>query len=107
MKMIGKNTNTASEANHDTVPVGSSTAVVVLPALPQGQQIWSVIDCTNNGNRSLWVRKRPAASDNDKNGIRVAPGETVCLANNSEAYTGEISAIFENGPSRDVFMEYF
>ena len=60
---------------------------------------------TNDGSQPLWVRKRSAASDNDKDGRRISPGQTKAIVSNSEIFTGEISAIFDSGGFKDVMVE--
>lgn len=106
-KMIGKNFNAADEANSSTVSVGSTTAVTLLAAQTPSDAIWSEVNITNDGFRSLWVRKRAASADNNKDGIRISPGETYPVIKRSENYTGEISGIFQAGGSRDVHVEWF
>ena len=105
-KVIGKNINVTDTANSVVVSVGSGSAVTLLAAqLPADENYIEVI-VTNNGNRALWVRRRPAAADNNLDGRRMPPGETVRLITDSDLYTGEISAIFESGPAKDVIVEW-
>jgi len=106
-KTIGKNFNTNDVANTSTFSVGSTAAVTLLPAQVENDTIFIEVLITNDGNKSLWVRKRPASLDNLKNGRRIAPGDTKNVVENSNNYTGEISAIFDSGAPHDVHVEVF
>ncbi len=105
-KTIGKNVNSTDVAVSSTISVGSSVAVTLLPALTSGDIDYIEILVTNNGNRGLRVRRRPAASDNLKDSRRVSPGETAKIVRDSDVYSGEISAIFESGGFNDVDVEF-
>jgi len=106
-KRTGKNTNQNTEAVTATISVGSTTAVTLLAALASTDLPHSQVTITNNGNKSLWVRNYPAADDNLKRGERVAPGANLPIIRNSEVYIGEISAIFQSGSAKDVFVVSF
>lgn len=103
-KTIGTNINTNTDANSDTFSIGSVTAVDIIQ--DNSGAPWSSIEVTSDGNKTLFVRLRPAGSDNNKDGRRVEPGQTVTVVKDGN-YTGVISAIFDSGVARDVNVVYF
>lgn len=91
-KKTGRNRNTTDASVTTTVNVGSTTAVTVAAANPDRISVL----ITNPNNQAFWVRERPAASDNLKDGEGVLPaGKYRTIPDN--IYTGEISVIFETG----------
>ena len=105
MKQTGKNINMHDIANTSSYSVGASTAVTILtvdtfPSNPQ-REVW----VTNTGLRACWVRKYPAATDNNKTGVRLAPGDSKQVVMNSEVYYGEISAIMQAGGTATIHVE--
>lgn len=106
---IGTSTNLNNVgAVLSAISVDSTTSTTLLTAqtIP-GEAPRIKVFITNNGNHALWVKLQPAATDNDKKGIRIAAGETMVLLEGSDIYFGEISAIMNSGGARDVFVSWF
>ena len=106
-RQTGKNINMNDSATTDVVSVGSSSAVTLLLADTSPSNPTREVTVTNDGNKALWVRKYPAATDNNKVGVRVPAGESKKVVENSEIYYGEISGIMDSGGAKNVIVEYF
>ena len=105
-KNIGKNTNTTDLSTMPSpISIGSSVSVMLLPAQAPTDQAWIEVNVTPTGTKALWIKLQAASVDNDKKGIRVAAGETKTVVKDG-SYTGEICAIYDSGPAKDVVLEY-
>ena len=94
VKTIGKNVNSNDTSNvTGFISVGSLTAVKLLDALLPNDPPNIHIVVTNDSNFDVWIRYYPAAVDNIKQGFLIYANTTETLLDNSECYTGEISAI--------------
>lgn len=101
------NINTAS-SQLPAISVDSTTAATLLAAQtlpPDPPRI--KVEVYNSGNRDLWVRFYPAATDNLKRETVVKAGESKVVLEGSDIYVGEISAIMQSGGARDVFVTWF
>lgn len=106
---IGTSTNINTAANVlSAISVDSTTAVTLLASqsIP-GEPPRIKVIIYNDGIFDLWIRLFDAATSNDKEGFIVPAGETLTILEGSDIYTGEISAIFDAGSSRDVYVTWF
>ena len=101
------NKNTVSDVLA-AISVDSTTATTILPELSIPTDLpYIKVLITNRGNRDLWVRFYPAATDNVKRGFTVKAGSSLVVLEGSDIYTGEISAIMDSGGARDVYVTWF
>jgi hypothetical protein len=104
-KLIGANINVSDDATTlSPISVDSTTAVDLLPAREKSDPL---IRATifNAGNKVLWLRFYPAATDNLFRGEPLLPGDTLKLELPSMPLSG-ISGIMSSGGARDVYVQY-
>ena len=106
-KMIGRNQNKNDEASvNEGVALDATTSVVIAAANPD--RIAFHVN-NNSAVSGAWVKLQAASIDNDKKGIFL---EKSVLGINQwdmptdNIYTGEISAIAENGTPSVFVTEY-
>ena len=106
---IGTSTNLNEVGSQlPAIPVGSTTAVTLLAGQAIPLDVPRIkVEIYNSGNRDLWVRFYPAATDNLKRETVVKAGQPKVVLAGSDIYTGEISAIMQSGGARDVFVTWF
>ena len=101
----GRNSNTNDVATITTIVLNDSTSTTVAP--PNVNRTF--IHITNaDAVKAAWVKLQPASVDNDKKGVFLAargsgPGLTMTPDN---IYTGEISAIADQGSDTVYITEY-
>jgi len=99
MAKIERLRNTNDTSNSGSVVVGSASAVTLVAANPKRLSL--VV--TNNSNQLLWVREFPAATTPTlKEPIRIEPNSSREIMMPDNPYTGEVSAIMNNGGNKTV-----
>ena len=98
-KTIGRNRNTTDEAAITTVSVGSGASSIVVVA--NQERMGLVI--SNPNNQSVWIKEQKASVDNDKKGHYLIPGGKFIMAPDN-VYTGEVSAIFDAGATKTLYI---
>jgi len=104
----GRNQNLNDQAEvGGGIELNSTTSIVIAAANPER----TVFHVNNNDSlRSCWIKLQPAAADDDKKGIYLS-GSTRDGAKSwdmpsDNIYTGEISAIAEQGTPTVYVTEY-
>lgn len=102
-KVIGTNFNMSGDAQITTAVVGNFTTTI-LPSSnnigtddPPSRLPFTTVTISNIGNRPVYIKLQPAATDNDVKGIYISRGDTRTIMSNSNVYTGEISARTQSG----------
>lgn len=105
--LIGSNRSTNNEAVQvESYLLNSATATVIATA--NEERLFFHVD-NNFSDKAAWVRLYPAAQDDIKQGIFVngkEQGRTHWETPSSVMYTGEISAIAEEGTPTIYVTEY-
>ena len=110
---IGRNINTNDVATVTRVPINSVTATTIAPANPDRIHL-SVCIAYNTFDVDVAVRAYPAATDNNLDG-EMLTRHTLGNANlfrpswsmpTDNPYTGELSAISQNGPVDVIVTEW-
>jgi len=101
-RKIGGNLNLTSDSNYSVVVVNSSTAQKLFDAddIKTSQRLSIVV--SNNNNQGCWARLYPAATDNFKVGVFIAPNTSKEVVKPESDYTGEVSVIMESGGSKTI-----
>ncbi len=89
------------------IPVGSVTAVTLIPAPPSLDKPWRWISIHSTGNKELWIRFYGATDDALKRGTVILPSCPPFIMQLPNMQSLEVSGIFEAGGLRDVFVQYF
>ena len=105
--MNGRNVNTNTDAVVSTVPLNSTTSVVIAAANPD--RTFFHVNSDGSGDKDCWIRLYASSVDNLKQGFYLY--ETDKGINSWEMppdniYTGEISAIAEATPVTLNITEY-
>lgn len=91
-RTVGSNTNVSDEETFATIALNANTTIKVLDANKDRYYISLVAD-----GGEVWIKYRPAATDNDKNGVaKLCDGQQFEFPSN-QIYVGEISAIAVDG----------
>ena len=88
------------------IPVGSTTAVTLIPAPAIVSNPWRWMSVYNSGNQTLWLRFYAASVDDLKIGTPLFAGESLRFQLPNMPAT-EISGIMELGGLKDVTVQYF
>jgi len=97
---IGRNMNSAGDASiPGAISVGDSTSTVLLA---ENKKRISVTISVQDAD--IWVKEQAAIVDDDKKGLPVYNGETA-TDKTDNVYTGEISAIAEDGTAQVYVTE--
>ena len=107
VRKVGRNVNLSDTAVEAVILLNPVTATdIIFPAVEarapvvEGTNFRCYGLIQNQGNQAVFIRFRPASADNDKIGIRLAPGEMMNPITLEAMYTGVVSAIAEaDGPS--------
>lgn len=106
-RVFGRNKNVNNVANVlDPVAINQTTTVTVLPA--NDQRMYVQIN-NNDSTKDCWIKLQPASQDNDQKGIfmhRRGGGNDTWQMPTDNIYTGEISAISEDGNANIYVTEY-
>ncbi len=100
VREANRSTNTATTVS-SAVALNATTSTTIA-ALNVARIFFRV---HNNGNQTVWIKLQSAATDNDKKGIELEPGDHLEMLVNS-IYTGEISGISQNGTPDVFYTEY-
>ena len=103
-KKIGTNLNTSELSVDSTINTNSNTAVKIADATNPEKNPIIKMTVFNNSRRILWVRNRPAAEDDIKDGVAIPPLSPMVILDGSSIYTGEISAIIQSGSPSTVMV---
>ncbi len=88
--------NLATTAENGTLTAISSSTAVTLTASGIGLADNRLYLCVKNtGNLDIWIRFKPAATDNTKHGIFLPRGDMFIL-DSDQMYIGETSVIAES-----------
>lgn len=99
MKFTGRNMNRTDVAALTEVIANNSTSTTLVA--PNKDRMGIVI--SNPNNQSCWVKEQAASLDNDKKGYFVIAGGKFIMPKDN-IYTGEISAIFNSGGSKTLYI---
>lgn len=104
-KSIGTNVNLSDESTTPAaISIDSTTAVDLVTSRALNNPIRR-LSVYNSGNQILWVRFYPASQDNLKLGERILPGTDTIFELPNMPLTN-ISAIFNSGGARNVYIQY-
>jgi len=106
-EVIGSNSSRGDEVTQvDSYVLNSATAIII--AVTNERRLFFHVD-NNFSDKAAWVRLYPAAQDNIKRGIFIngkEQGRTDWEMPPGSIYTGEISAIAEEGVPTIYVTEY-
>jgi len=104
-KLIGKNSNTNDTATLSSgISVGGTTSTIILATQAASDQPRIKVIVTNDSNFDVWIKLQAASVDNDKKGFLVYRNSTVTIMEDSDIYTGEISAINNIAATATLFI---
>jgi len=98
-KFIGRNMNRTDTATLTSVAVSSGASITLVSA--NTDRMGLII--SNPNNQSCWIKEQAASTDDDKKGYYVLPGGKFIMPKDN-IYTGEISAIFDSGGSKTLYI---
>lgn len=104
-KKLGTNVNVSDAATTPAaISIDSTTAVDLVTSRMLNDPILR-LSVYNSGNQILWIRFYPASTDNLKKGERILPGTDRIFELPNMTLTN-ISAIFNSGGARNVYIQY-